>query len=187
LSNRGYLIYLDGNFNVGKNYKVGLSFGRGSGDDDPTDNFNRNFGSLFMDETGFTYTNLYADDVHGYDGTNASVGRGAGFANTTFAQLHGEVRPNERLRLELSYTWLRVTEPQPVGSGVLGLKPPTGAGVTKHIGSELDFDADYSLTKDTRLFLRSGFFFPGRIFGVSASSAQKIELGVETSFSSLIR
>lgn len=166
---------------------VGIRVGRGSGDTDPIDRTQRNFENLFMDETGFTYTFLFSDDLHGFAGRTADLRRGAGFANVTFLQPYMQIRPVPELNVFASYTASRATEAQREGTGVLGdLRGPRvereRVRLTHDIGHELDVLVDYDADSSVRLFAYGGIFWPGKIFPGPAGTAWKLELGTEFRF-----
>lgn len=166
---------------------VGIRVGRGSGDADPTDRRQQNFENLFMDETGFTYTFLFSDDLHGFAGRAADLRQGAGFANVTMLQPYVQIRPAAGSNVFASYTYLRATEAQPEGTGVLGALRgirPDGERfrLTHDIGHELDVLVDYDADPSVRLFGYGGIFWPGRIFPGAAGTAWKLEIGTEFRF-----
>lgn len=177
LDNRGYLCYFQGDYDFKGKVQLGVAFGRGSGDNDPNDSKQRNFQNLFMDETGFLYTHLFADDILGYKGANSDLGRGSGFANITFLQAKGSLYPLSKipsLNIGGSLTHLRSTVPQRIGSGVLGNRPTNSLDLTHDTGWEIDLNAEYS-NGPFRYSLRAAYFKPGDIFGLDAFSAKKIE------------
>ena len=166
---------------------VGLRFGRGSGDDDPNDRRQENFENLFMDETGFTYTFIFSDDLHGFTGRGVDLRRGSGFANVTFAQPYLQFRPTPALNVFGSYTFLQATKAQAEGAGVLGpgAAPRPGAAPirrTRNIGHEVDVLIDYDVDGAVRLFAYGGVLFPGSIFGRAADNVWKVEIGAEFRF-----
>lgn len=186
LDNHGSLIYLSGKYNVGR-ISAGVAFGRGSGDKDPNDRKQGNFTNLFMDEIGFRYNGLFADDVHGFDGTVASLGRGSGFANVTFVQPFIAFRPAWRKGLILgsSFTFHRATRKRLEGSGVLGTLTPSSTRFTDDVGNELDLYAEYFYKQSIRPFIDFAVFFPRDIFGPRFTKAVKLEAGIEFKFGSL--
>ena len=181
LDHRAYLVYLDGAYRWGI-LAPGFRFGLGSGDDNPADDRQENFQNLFMDETGFRYTNIFADDIHGFDGTGASLANGAGFANVTFFQPRLGARPLPALSLAASLTFLLATVDRVEGSGPLGDRPATGSGLTRQVGQEVDLNATYRLDRYGSLFLFLGWFTPGRVYGEAADDAFKAEVGIEVRF-----
>ena len=177
---RAFMGYMNFSYSLPKAI-LGVAGGIGSGDNNPTDLNLTNFENLFMDETGYNYTFLFADDIHGFAGQSSHLGRGSGFANVMFPQIYG-VLPKGPLTLKGSYTWLQATESQLEGSGVLGTVSTTNANRTRDIGHEWDILADYKLNKYLTLFFHSGYFLPGRIFGSGADPALKLETGVTFAF-----
>lgn len=175
------MLYLDATYEANRS-AVGLGIGRGSGDKNPTDKKLKNFESLYYNENGYTYNYIYSDDIHGYDGLTSTLGRGAGFANTTFMQIHGTFKPLEKLTLGGSYTYLLATEKQTEGTGPLGTATATSASKTNNIGQEIDLSASYDLSKASRVYALGGVFMPGDIYGSSADNAQKGEIGIEYRF-----
>ncbi len=173
------MVYADGTYNYG-NFFGGVAFGFGSGDNDPTDREFNNFPSFFMDETGFTYTYIFSDDLHGYDGRSSDNGFGSGFANVTWIQAHCKYLWRQ-LTIEGSYTYLRATKSQLVGSGPLGLSPTTSSSRSRDIGDEIDAHLSYDFDEHVRVYIKAGIFFPGRIYG-NADSAVKSEAGLEFRF-----
>lgn len=176
-----HMVYLDATYESGP-ASFGASFGRGSGDNDSTDRKLKNFESLYYNENGYTYNYIYSDDIHGYDGQTSTLGRGAGFANTTFVQLHGTYKPIEKFVVGGSYTYLLATEEQKEGAGVLGTTSTASTSKTNNIGQEIDLSASYDLTKEARVYALGGVFMPGDIFGSNADNAQKGEIGIEFRF-----
>ena len=177
--------------------KPGLLAGIGSGDSTPANDVNSGFENLFLDETGYAYTYIYADDLHGYNGSSSSLRRAAGFANTWFLQPGLRWAPAENLVFTASYTFLRAVRRQIEGSGPLGLSfagrgnygldpamrvDATGSKLTRDIGYEVDFSAELAASKHVRLPANVGVFRPGDIFGRGARTALKFDLGVEYRF-----
>lgn len=181
LDNRAYMVYLDGAYERGI-LSPGFRFGLGSGDDDPTDGRQENFQNLFVDEVGFRYTNIFGDDIHGFDGTAASFANGSGFANVTFFQPYLGVRPLPALSLTGSLTFLLATEDRVEGTGPLGERPATGSQRSSEIGQEINVNATYKVDRQVSLFAFLGWFIPGRVYGTGADDAQKAEVGVEFAF-----
>lgn len=177
--------------------KPGVVLGIGSGDSTPANDRNNGFENLFIDETGYAYTYIYADDLHGYNGSSSSMRRASGFANTWFVQPNLRWTAVENLTFGLSYTKLRAVRRQPEGSGPLGLSfagrgnygldpamrvDATSARGTRDIGYEVDFAAEYQASKHVRLPFNLGVFRPGDIFGQGARTAIKFDLAVEYRF-----
>jgi hypothetical protein len=186
LNNNGNLVYLDGSYNFSR-ISAGGAFGRGSGDKDPNDGQQGNFTNLFMDEIGFRYNNIFADDIHGFDGTVSSLGRGSGFANVTFIQPRITFYPRtERdLSISSSFTFHRATRARLEGSGVLGALRPISNRVTNDIGGEFDLNVEFLYKQNVKPFVYFGAFYPGDIFGPGRATAIKLEAGVEFKFGSL--
>jgi Alginate export len=137
-----------------------------------------------MDETGFRYNNLFADDIHGFGDIVASLGRGSGFANVTFVQPHVTFYPRKEknLVIDFSFTFHRATRARMEGTGVLGALPRASNRLTSNIGSEFDLNVEYLHKENVRPFIRFGGFWPGNIFGPQAARAIKLEGGIEFRF-----
>lgn len=181
LDNRAYLVYLDGAYERGV-ISPGFRFGRGSGDDNPTDGRQENFQNLFMDETGLRYTNIFADDVHGFDGTAASLANGSGFANVTFFQPRLGVRPLPSLTVTGLLTILLATKDRVEGTGPLGDRPATDTRITGDVGTEVDLNVVYNLDRQVTVFGFLGWFAPGLVYGPAADDALKGEVGIAFRF-----
>jgi hypothetical protein len=182
---RAYMFFLDFDYRVVERGTLGFRFGWGSGDDDPTNGDAENFQNLFMDETGFKYTNVFADDIWGYDYAAAGLGgsslaRGSGFSNINFYQVKGGYRFTERLNSLLSFTYLRLTEERVEGGGSPN-STLTGGPTTHDVGFEVDLDVDYKINPYTNLFLKSGWFEPGDLYA-KKDGAGKVEVGFEFMF-----
>jgi hypothetical protein len=177
--------------------KPGLAAGIGSGDSTPANDESNGIENLFVDELHFTYTYVYADDLHGYNGSASSLRRASGFANTWFVQPHVRWAASKDLDVTFSYTYLRAVRAQAEGLGPLGdsfagrgnygLDPAmradaTDADRTKDVGDEFDVLTEYRATKQVRVLFNVGVFFPGRIFGDDAHTAWKGDLGLEFKF-----
>lgn len=178
----------------------GFSAGIGSGDSTPSNDELTSIESLFVDETHFAYTYIYADDLHGYNGSSLSLRRAAGFANTWFLQPGLRWRIAEGLAATASWTFLRAVRGQPEGTGPLGpflgaapgrgnygLDPlmrvdATGSGRSRDLGDEFDLGAELRAGRTVRLLANFGIFLPGDVFGAPAHSALKADLGVEFRF-----
>ena len=181
LDNRAYLVYLDGAYES-ETISPGFRFGLGSGDDDPTDGRQENFQNLFMDETGLRYTNIFADDIHGFDGTAASLANGSGFANVTFFQPRLGVQPLPSLAVTGLLTILLATKDRVEGTGPLGDRPATGTRITGDVGTEVDLNVVYELDRQVTVFGFLGWFDPGLVYGSAADDALKGEIGMAFRF-----
>lgn len=181
LDNRAYLVYLDAAYEW-ETISPGFRFGLGSGDDDRTDRRQENFQNLFMDETGFLYTNIFADDIHGFDGTAASLANGSGFANVTFFQPRLAVRPLPSLTATGLLTILRATKDRVEGTGPLGNRPATGTRITGDVGTEVDLNVVYNVDRQVTVFGFLGWFRPGLVYGSAADDALKAEVGIAFRF-----
>lgn len=164
-------------------FSLGLMAGRGGGDNDPGDGVNANFQSLFIDESHFLYNNLFGNDLWGFNGTDAGIGRGAGLANVTFIRPHVSYRFTPDLTSSLSYTKHLATAPQKAGSGVLGNVPTTQTAIATNIGDEVDLGVSYMWNR-TNFYGIASTFVPGDIFASTgfANAAHKIEVGTEFKF-----
>ncbi len=167
---------------------VGVAAGYGGGDNDPTDNDQSDFQSLFMNAIGFHIANIYGNDIHGYDayrpGTPGADGNnaGAGFANTTFFQLSAFHKPNDKLKIEGILSYFIASEDQLIGEGVLlhpndGTAAPGETERSDDIGWEADLNFNYKVTDSFSFYTRLGYFSAGDIWGRSASSAKKAQGG----------
>lgn len=193
-----YLAFARARVEIGETgLKPVLALGIGSGDSTPDNDTNHGFENLFIDETGLAYTFIYADDLHGYNGSAASLRRASGFANTWFVQPGLRWAPRKDLAFTGTYTILRAVRGQIEGTGPLGpsfagrgnygLDPnmridATGTGRTRDIGYEVDFSAEYQASTHVRLPLNIGVFRPGDIFGRGARTAVKFDVGLEYRF-----
>ncbi len=180
--------------------KPGMAGGVGSGDNTPLNDRQTSIESLFVDEIHYAYTYVYADDIHGYNGSSLSLRRAAGFANTWFVQPSLRWTLDAAFDLTLSYTYLRAVRAQPEGTGPLGpflgtapgrgnfgLDPlmrvdASGTHRTHDVGNEIDLAAEYRASTFVRVNANVGLLLPGDIFGDDAHSALKIDLGVEFKF-----
>lgn len=180
--------------------KPGLAAGIGSGDNTPSNDEQNSIESLFVDEVHYAYTYIYADDLHGYNGSSLSLRRAAGFANTWFVQPSVRWAVCAGFDVTAAYAFLRAVRAQPVGTGPLGPfldAPPgrgnfgldpllradaTGSGRSRDVGHEIDLAADYQASPSTRLTANLGLFRPGDVFGDAAHSAWKLDLAVEFKF-----
>ncbi len=172
---------------------VGFAVGYGGGDNDPTDNDQSDFQSLFMNAIGFHIANIYGNDIHGYDsyipGTAGADGNnaGAGFANTTFLQLSAFHQPTDRLKIEGILSYFVASEDQLIGEGVLlhpndGTAAPGETERSDDIGWEADLNFNYTITDSFSFYTRLGYFSAGDIWGRSAPSAKKIQGGLLFTF-----
>lgn len=177
-----YALFLKGAYRL-DGLELGVWAGRGGGDNTPADGINGNFQSLFIDESAFVANDLFGDDLHGFDGTDASIGRGAGLANVTFVQPRLSYRFTPDLSASLFYTKHLATVPQAAGSGVLGTRPATGAGPAWNIGDEADLRLSYRWGATTFYGVVSTFV-PGDVYPEPgfASAAHRLELGTELRF-----
>jgi hypothetical protein len=175
------VVFVEAHLDLGL-LEPGLRAGRGSGDDDPSDGVQGNFASLFLDETHFAYTNLFADDIHGWDGTAGSLGRGAGFANVTFIQPRLRVSGTADLDVEASVTFLWATVERTVGTGPLGDRAPAGSDLTRDLGLEFDVTGTHALGDGATLGANLGWFAPGKVYGEGAADALKAEIWLEYGF-----
>ncbi len=178
LDYNAHMIFLKGVRRFGQ-FSFGSVFGTGSGDKDPTDTQVQNFQNLFMDETGYHFTHLFSDDLHGYTGENKDLGKGSGFGNVTFYQLFGSVRPSNKVEISLSGTIMRTTEPRDLGTGIYGTN--ISDDVTHDIGQEFDASARIHLTEQSQLLFSGAVFFPGDIYQ-GRDTAYKLETGIAVTF-----
>lgn len=181
--NSAGMIWLDSDYQINKKVAAGLMFGYGTGDNNPTDDTQRNFQAFFLDESSYTYTNIYADDLHGFRGAfPGSVNFGSGFANTMFLQAHARAQLNPKTELTGSYTYLHANKAQRVGAGPVGNRSTTQTATTKDIGHEINANVSYKIVPAATLWLRTGVLLTGDIWGKGASDVGKIEAFVELKF-----
>ncbi|MBU2490974.1 MAG: alginate export family protein [Bacteroidetes bacterium] len=175
-----YMAYLKVKYNTSGLFAPKAAFGMGSGDDKSTPNEVEDFQALFLDEGGHNYTNIFADDIHGFRYTDPlSVKYGSGFANVTWFQLGVDAKLLEnKLNVEATFTALKATDARTIGSGILGTNTGT---TTSDIGTEIDLNFSYKLNEKLGLELRAGHFMPGDIFG-DQNNVTKIELFTEFTF-----
>lgn len=164
-------------------FDLGLMAGRGGGDVDAGDGINNNFQSLFVDESAFAFNHLFGDDLHGFDGTDAGIARGAGFANMTFLQPYVTFRPAPDLSTTLSYTRQLTTAPVRAGSGVLGAGATTQTAAVNDVGDEVDLRVSYKWGA-TNFYAAGSTFVPGNVFANTGftNAAHKLEMGTEVRF-----
>jgi len=174
-----WMYYADANYKT--DYGVwGFATGAGSGDNDNTDKRIGGFQSLFIDETHFTYNNLFADDLWGYDLNKAGSFNTSspGVNNVTWYKFYG-IFPNafmEGLTIAPSYSVMNTTT---TPSGISG----------SNYGSEIDINADFRISKMANLFLKTAYFMPGSYFKDNEINgakrpdvATKIEAGMAVAF-----
>ena len=177
-----HMLYLKTKYNLSPSFMPMLSFGLGSGDDRSTNDKVEDFQALFLDETAYAYTNVFADDIHGFSYTDPlSVKYGSGFANVTWFQLGFKYLPlmDNQAFICANYTILNATEARTKGTGILGTD--TGE-TTTNIGSEFDLNCGVNLTEKLKLSLNTGYFMPGDIFPDDVDNVLKIELFTEFIF-----
>jgi hypothetical protein len=183
IDNKGGMLWLDSDYQFTQKVSAGAMFGYGTGDNDPLDDEQNNFQSYFLDENAAAYTNVYADDLHGFRGAfPGSVNFGSGFANTTFFQAHLKAMPGKKAEITASYTYLHATKAQKIGSGPIGARATTATGTTQSIGSEIDANVSYKIAPVATLWLRTGILFMGEIWGADVDDTGKIEAFLELKF-----
>lgn len=196
--NRAWMGYVRGQyqFDAPHDY-LALALGVGSGENQKSTK-QHDFQSFFMNAIGFHIANIYGNDIHSYDAflPGSGPGRdgnnaGAGFANTGFVQVSGQIAPFSFIpdsTIEGVFTYLRATRSQLVGEGVLfgnldGFTAATGVTETSHdIGWEADINVNHPLTGSMNTYLRTGWFVPGSIFGPARRTAFKLQGGVSYAF-----
>lgn len=179
LDYRASLVFAQATYALSNTHRIGGTYGRGSGDTDPADDVLENFENLFMDETGYHFTYLFSDDIHGYTGRNSDLNRGSGFGNVTFYQVFGEADLNKDISLFTSFTVLRATEDRDRGTGIYGTN--VSQQQTRSIGQEINLGGRIRLTPDSDFFLQSALFLPGKIFS-QTDPAYKLEGGIALRF-----
>lgn len=166
----GWNVYVKADYDVNDMVAFGGVFGMGSGDDDVTSgegNVNkiRTSGffyltevwedSIMPDEEGITPQGLGAPNTRGY----------RELENTTAFQVNATVKPIEKWKLFLSYTYLMATEEIPAWSvgevdGVQQTVVDYGAAADD-IGSEFDYNLSWAVRPSATVGIRGGFFMPG--------------------------
>lgn len=181
-TNDSFALFLTGAYRLG-DVDLGLMAGRGGGDVDAGDGLNNNFQSLFIDESSFAFNHLFGDDLHGFDGTDAGIARGAGFANMTFVQPYVTWRMTPDLFGTVSYTKQLTSAPVRAGSGVLGTTATTQTTASSDVGDEVDLRLAYQWGA-TQFYGAGSTFVPGTVFANPgfANAAYKLELGTEVRF-----
>ncbi len=168
---RGYDIYatLDQKLDIGVPLTVGVLFGMGSGDDDPTSGA----GNLQRIQTMgfFPLTYVWEDsvmpDMEGISpqGLGSPVSRGyRELENTTAVQGRLSTVLAGRLTVGGTYTYIKATQPV---RGFDASGAPTGAGATD-LGQEIDGKISWKLPMKgpgTTLTALGGVFFPGTAAG----------------------
>ena len=171
---QAYMLYLSTYYEQGQ-AGIGWSVGYGSGDREPSDGIDKNFQSLFLDETGYHYTHIFSDDLHGFTGNTGDLARASGFGNVTFFQVNGSIKPHPSFMLRGYATLLRASQARDVGTGIFGTN--TSDNLTRKIGYEVDLMTEYLFTEYSSLFLSTGLFLPGEIFAYQ-DLAYKVTTGV---------
>lgn len=163
--------------------ELGLSAARGGGDNDPGDGLNTGFQSLFINESSLAYNHLFSDELHGFDGTDASIGRGAGLNNVTFLQPNLTYHFSDDLTGFASLTRHWATAPVRAGSGVLGNVPTASTQGVTGIGDELDLRLNYRWGP-TLFYGAASTFVPGEVYANTgfANAVHKLEAGTEVRF-----
>lgn len=173
----GFNVYLNMNYAAIDKLNLGVVFGLGSGDDDPTKgkgNINklRTAGffyitevwedSIMPDEEGITPQGLGAPNVRGY----------RELENTTIFQLNGTWKPISNFSTFISYNYIRAT--QNVYAWDANGNPNLSLS-SKDLGQEIDFRFTYSLYKEMELELRGGYFLPGAAAGYLINGTDKYD------------
>lgn len=154
-------------FTAGVPLEVGATFGMGSGDPDPRSgagNVNK------LQTMGFfAFTNVWEDsvmpDVEGISpqGLGSPVSRGyREFENTTAVQGRIGAKPVEPLKIEVSYAWMRATQPVYAFDAATGA--PTGK-TAQDLGQEIDANLSLRITKGLEYQALYGYFLPGTAAG----------------------
>lgn len=166
----GYNLFVKAVKQTGPKVDLGLTFGLGSGDDDPTSgdgNVNKlkTMGyfyitelwedSIMPDEEGITPQGLGAPNTRGY----------RELENTTIIQGNILLKPTPKLKLYGAYSLIRATEDIPGwadanGDGLIQTTEFTGE-TSKSIGSEIDFKVDYNIYDELVWSLRGGYLIAG--------------------------
>jgi hypothetical protein len=177
-----FALLLAGTYSLGV-VDLGFTAGRGGGDVDPNDGVNNGFQSLFLDESSFAFNHLFGDDLHGFNGTDASTGNGAGLNNVTFLQPSLSVRFSPDLSASLSYTKHLATAPVYAGSGLLGKTSTPSTALASNVGDEVDARLAYKLGVAT-IYGAASTFVPGDVYAAPGfgNAASKLEVGTEVRF-----
>lgn len=177
-----FAVLATGTYKLGA-LELGLTAGRGGGDVNPGDTVNNGFQALFLDESAFAYNHLFGDDLHGFNGTDASIGWGAGLNNVTFLQPSLSYTFTPELTSSLSYTKHFTTAPVYAGSGVLGRTATASTTLASNVGDEVDARVAYKLGVAT-IYGAASTFMPGDVFANPglANAASKLEVGTEVRF-----
>jgi len=195
--NRAWMGYVRGQYQLDSPHDyLALALGVGSGENRKSTK-QHDFQSFFMNSIGFHIANIYGNDIHSYDAFLPGSGAGkdgnnagAGFANTGFVQVSGQIAPFSFIpdsTIEGVFTYFRATRSQLVGEGVLfggldGFTAIPGVTETSHdIGWEADINVVHPLTDSMNTYLRTGWFVPGSIFGPARRIAFKLQGGVDFS------
>jgi hypothetical protein len=165
----GYNLYLDAKLPVGK-ATLGAVFGLGSGDKDPMSgkgNINK------IRTNGFFYiTEIWEDSIMPDEegitpqGLGSPASRGyREFENTTLLQLNTTLPLGQDLKLFLSGTLVRATQPLRPWADANGnnaIDPGEfGAAKSRDLGKEVDFKLDWQVMENLIWSLRGGYFWPG--------------------------
>ena len=139
---------------------VRLSVARGSGDNDATDDKNKEFQTLVgNDNQGATarqthYTQIYERTLQTAAAYNLLGNtRTTGIANTTYFNLGADVTPVKELGISLDGYLLRATKTKAFGDDV-----------SKNIGWEIDSKISYKLAKNLNYFIEAGLFKAGDFY-----------------------
>ncbi len=157
----GYTAYVDANWSLSKGNNVGVKFGIGSGDSDPTGG--RGNITKLKTQGFFYFTEVWEDsimpDVAGItpQGIGAPNTRGyREFENTTAFQIYGNYAITDSVLLHGSYSYMMATE-DVHGWDADG---PT-AEVADDIGQEFDFVLAWKIYERLGVALRGGYFLVG--------------------------
>ncbi|MGC8916601.1 MAG: hypothetical protein ACP5NF_06435 [Thermoanaerobaculum sp.] len=165
----GYNLYLDAKLPVGK-ATLGAVFGLGSGDDDLMSgkgNINK------IRTNGFFYvTEIWEDSIMPDEegitpqGLGSPASRGyRELENTTLLQLNATFPLGADLKLFLSGTYIRATEPLHPWADANGnnaIDPGEfGSASSRDLGKEVDFKLDWAVMDNLVWTLRGGYFWPG--------------------------
>jgi hypothetical protein len=153
-------------FLVGADFKVDpvtltVEFAYGSGDDDATDDKNKNFVTSLGADPHFTY-------VYEYRTNNACGYASGGICNTMYVKLGASAQPVKDLTASLNLFWLRANE--------------VPAGGDKDIGIEIDPKITYKIDKNLTYWVEGGYLMAGDFWGPNADDAYAIRHGIMLSF-----
>jgi predicted porin len=155
---RGYAYMVGLNYKIDP-VKVELEYAYGSGDDDATDNKNKNFVTSLGADKHFTY-------VYEYRTKNAQGTANGGLVNTQYVKLGLSSNLTKDLSGEIQGYWLRAN------------KKYSTAYDSKNIGTEIDAKVSYKIDKNLVYWVEGGYLWAGNFFKNftgDTSTAKKVD------------